>query len=123
MKKLFLLLLLLIASVATGTNTWVTMADITGSAAAVQISTDCPATTPSCSATTQIDYIQIIADKSNSAVVRFGDSTVSSTVGLPIAAGGGYTTLFHLGSPYTLGNFYVYIASMDVVHVAYVYAH
>lgn len=123
MKRFLLSIGLLIASIATGANTLVTLTDITGSGAAVQLSTACPSTTPSCSSTALIDWIQIIAPSGNSAVVRFGDSTVSSSNGLPIAAGGGYTTLYHLGSPYTLGQFYVYIANGDKVSAAYSYAH
>lgn len=84
-------------------------AEVTGTGAAVALTTN---TQTLCS------YIQIIAPAANSAVVRFGDSTVSATVGLPIAAGGGYNTPVIPGSKYAMSAQYVYVANNDKVDFA-----
>ncbi len=91
----------------------VTIPDKTGDAAAHQIQTS-----GTCKA------LQIIAQVGNAAVVRIGDSTVSASAGLPIAAGGGLflpPITFSNGSSfvsYKLSAMYYYAGSGDVVSIA-----
>lgn len=106
MKRFVLLLALLLPCAANVHN----LATITGTGATVQISTDI---------TTRATWIQVIAPSSNSAVVYFGDSTVTATRGLPIAAGGGYNTPPCSSCVYTLAAHYAYIANGDKINVAF----
>ena len=87
-----------------------TLATITGTGAAVQISTD---------TTTQVAWIQVIAPSGNAATVQFGDSTVSATRGFAIAAGGGYNTPVCSTCNYTLAAHYVYIANGDKAYIGF----
>lgn len=88
-------------------------ADVTGAAAAVQAS-----------ASGTARWIQVIAPSGNSAVIRCGGSTVSATVGAPVAAGGGF---FFPAMPvderqavnqhyYNLASIYCYVGSGDKVN-------
>lgn len=85
------------------------LAEITGTGAAVQVSTS-PA---------RAKWIQIIADKGNSAEVWFGDSTVAIGVGLKIPAGGGYNTPTCDQCIYTPAAHWIYIANGDKVTLAW----
>ena len=107
MKRLTLMLILALAPSAANIHT---IATISGSGAKVQISTD---------SQTRAKWIQVIADSGNSAKVFFGDSTVSATTGLPIAAGAGYNTPACQSCVYTLSATYVYVGSGDKVYVAF----
>jgi hypothetical protein len=78
-----------------------TLADISGSSAAVALA----------SSSTRVSWIQCIAPSGNMNVARFGDSTVSSSRGFPIAAGGGYNT--PVGPAYDLAATYVYVVTGD----------
>jgi len=80
--------------------------DITGTGATVQIASSGSAR-----------WVQIIADSTNSAVVRTDqDSSVSATVGLKIPAGGGFLYPPQ-GQNYRLAGIYVYIANGDKISV------
>lgn len=80
--------------------------DITGTGATVQIAT-----------TGSARWVTIVADSSNSGVVRTDqDSAVSSTVGLKLVAGSGFTYPPQ-GQNYRLAGIYVYIANGDKVSV------
>src|SRR6266702_1977275 len=106
MKRIFFAVLLLLLPVNAGIHT---IATITGANAAVAISTD---------STARASWVQVIAGSSNSGSVMFGDSTVSSTQGLPIAAGGGYNTPACNTCVYTLNAVYVYVWTGDKAYVA-----
>jgi hypothetical protein len=95
-------LLCLLAGFATALGT---RTEITGTAAAVQIASSGVAR-----------WVQFVADPGNAAAVRVGDSTVTSTSGARVAAGGGLL-LPYQGANYTLASIYVYIASGDKVSV------
>jgi len=66
-------------------------------------------------------WVQLIAPSTNSAVVRFGDSSVSATRGFPIAAGGGYNTpVVSQGSPrYDLTKLFYYCTTGDKVDIGW----
>lgn len=91
-------------------------ADVSGSSTAVQIATSGTAR-----------WIQVIAPAANSNVVRCGDSTVTATRGLPIAAGGGF--MFPTIPPdtrqavnqhyYSLSTVYCFISSGDKASFAW----
>jgi hypothetical protein len=78
--------------------------EITGAGAAVQIAT-----------TGNAHWVLIVADPGNTAAVRVGDATVSSTSGARVAPGGGLFLPF--GPGYHLANIYVYVAASDKVSV------
>lgn len=91
-------------------------ADVTGTAAAVQVS-----------ASGTARWLQVIAPSGNSAVIRCGGSTVSATIGAPVAAGGG---LFYPAMPvdtrqavnqhyYDLSKIYCYVGSGDKVNFSW----
>jgi hypothetical protein len=77
---------------------------ISGASSTVQLSTN---------TTARAKFIQIIAPAANSGIVYFGDSTTSSSKGLPIAAGGGYNTPTCDSCLYTLAAHYAYVATGD----------
>lgn len=106
MKRLLLLLALLFPC----SGNIHTIATITGTGETVALST---------STTTRAKWIQIITPSTNSAAVYFGDSTVTATTGLPIAAGAGYNTPACESCTYTLSATYVYIANGDKAYVAF----
>ena len=108
--KLLLAVLTLLVLVSAAKPNLHSIAEITGSGATVAISTD---------GSTRASWIQIIAPSGNSAVVRFGDSTVTSSIGLPVAPGGGYNTPACSACIYTLSQHYVYVANGDKVDVAW----
>ena len=93
-----------------------TVADITGSGAAVQIATSGAA-----------QWVQITAPSGNGAVVRFGDSNVSISRGAIVAAGGGqFLPPIPVGPSagaatglYQLSTIYCYIANGDKVTVTW----
>jgi hypothetical protein len=87
------------------------VAPITGTGATVQISTS----------QARANWIQVIAASGNSAAVMFGDSTTTSTTGLPVAAGGGYSTPTCGQCFYVPASHYVYIANNDKAYIAYGY--
>src|SRR5689334_3478682 len=101
MKRLAFLILLALVPGAANIHT---VATFTGTAAKVCISTD---------TTTRAKWIQVVTPAANSAVVRFGDSTVSATTGLPIAAGAGYNTPACESCIYQLAATCMYIANGD----------
>jgi hypothetical protein len=91
-------------------------ADITGTAAAVQASSSGTAR-----------WVQVIALTGNSAVIRCGGSTVSATVGTPVAAGGGlFYPVMAVDSRqavnqhyYNLAGIYCYVGSGDKVNFSW----
>ena len=86
-----------------------TIPDITGTGAAV----------PLTASHVYASSIEITCASTNSAVVRFGDSNVSTSRGVRCAAGG--TQMLSTQGPYfDLSTVYLYIASNDVVSVTYV---
>lgn len=87
-----------------------TVATISGSSSAVAIVPGSVA---------RASWIQCVAPSTNASTVQFGDSTVSATVGLPIAAGGGYNTPSCPNCIYNPGATYVYVASGDNVYCAW----
>jgi hypothetical protein len=99
-KRLFLALLLSALLLAVGTRT-----DITGTNAAVQVATSGTAR-----------WVQFVAAAANTAPVRVGPSTVTSTSGASVAPGGGLM-LPYKGDNYQLPNLYVYVATGDTVSV------
>lgn len=101
-----ILLLVLCVLAQPGINT---LADISGSSSPVALGTS----------SQNALWIQCIAPSTNTNAVRFGDSTVSSTRGLPIAPGGGYNTPAMQGRGYSLANTYVYVATGDKLSCAY----
>ncbi len=106
MKRLLVLLIFLLPCQAN----LHTIATITGAGATVQISTDIQ---------TRAKWVQVIADSTNGAKIYFGDSTVTATRGLPIAAGGGYNTPTCDTCIYTLSTLYAYIGSGDKLYVSF----
>ena len=92
-------------------NAMTTVADITGSGAKVQLATSGTAR-----------WIQLTTLAANSAVVRVGDSNVSASQGMAIAAGSGQflppLPISSSGDPaaalYQLSTIYLYIGNSDV---------
>jgi hypothetical protein len=86
-----------------------TSADLTGNAGTQQVSA---------SATT-CRFVQFVALSTNTAVIRAGDSNVSSTRGVPLAAGGAWNTpaSSNVNFVYALNSFYFYAASGDKLSV------
>ena len=113
---LLLLLLLPVIGAAQANKTIVaptTLADITGTGAAVQVQSSGTAR-----------WVLFVAPTTNSAVVRVGDSSVSTTRGAPMAAGGSVfyppitTQVGDQKQPlYNLSAIYVYIANGDKVSI------
>lgn len=87
-----------------------TLATISGTGAAVQISTDTQ---------TRATWIQVYAPVTNVSNVMFGDSQTSATRGLPVTPGNGYNTPTCSTCVYTLGATYVYVASGDKAYIAF----
>lgn len=90
-----------------------TMADITGTGAAVRIQTSGTAR-----------WVEIVAQAGNAANVRFGDSAVTAARGIPIVPGAGQFLPFipprtgmNASNLYDLSSIYVYVASGDKVSV------
>ena len=106
--KRILVLLALVAFCATGEIH--TVATITGSGAKVALSTNTK---------TKAAWIQIIADAGNTDPVYFGDSTVASGTGLPIAKGAGYNTPPCGTCVFSLAATYIYISNNDKAYVAF----
>jgi hypothetical protein len=79
-----------------------TYPDITGAASTTQLS-----------ATLGCSSVQILAPSANSASVRWGDSSTSSTRGGVIAAGGGQYLPPAGSNYYPLSSLYVYVATGD----------
>lgn len=67
----------------------------------------------------QAKWIQVIAPSGNSSTVRFGDSTTSATVGLPIVAGAGYNTPPCDSCVYPLSGTFIYVATGDTASVSW----
>jgi len=88
-------------------------ARVTGSGAAVQLA-----------ASGTARWVQITALAGNSATVQVGGSNVSTTIGVPVAAGGGMffppmpfdSRLATNQSYYSLSNIWVYVANGDKVN-------
>lgn len=113
-KKLFASLVLAVMGFAqSGTMEVGTLADITGDAAAHQLSS------------TAIDakWVIIIALTANGAAVRIGDANTSVSRGAAVAAGGGLTlpllTPMQPRNAYDLSKIYYYAASGDKISVLY----
>ena len=107
--KLALLLLILAAFADSSVNT---LATINGTGAAVALSSN-----PNIRA----NWIQVVTDSKtlNTSNVMFGDYTVTSTRGLPIGPGYGYTTPPCASCVYPLSTSYVYVAVGDVAYVTW----
>lgn len=66
-------------------------------------------------------WVLFVAPSGNSGVVRVGDSNVSATRGIPIAAGTGFMLPFSQGLiGYDLSKLYWYAASPDKVNIIWV---
>lgn len=87
-------------------STYVTVPDILGTAATVQLS----ATHTYCT------QVQITALAGNASVVRYGGASTGIAQGSIIAPGGGQTEVWDKPKPLDLAKIYVYIATGD--HVA-----
>lgn len=112
MKQIAYVLLFLLASLQVEANVN-TLKDIVGTGATVQISNN---------ASARPMWVQLVTKSGvggNTADVRFGDSTTSATVGLPIPPGGGYNTPVCSACSYTLSGMYVYVAVGDKVSIAW----
>lgn len=115
MKRLIACLLLTVAMCfpQSGVSEIGSLADITGDAAAHQLSS------------TAIDakWVIIIALSANGAVVRVGDTNTSASRGAAVAAGGGLTlpllTPMQPRNAYDLSKIYYYAASGDKISVIY----
>lgn len=88
-----------------GNGTFSTIADITGTGAAVAVAGSGSAR-----------WCQLQAPSTNTADVRWGDSNVSSSRGAGIAAGGGQMTPYQ-AQLYNLSSLYVFVASGDKVRI------
>jgi hypothetical protein len=111
MKRLLLLVAgLALTAMVLSPNGVHTLPTITGTGAAVALSTEFQSIGA---------YCQIIADPSNASAVMYGDSTVTATRGLRIAAGGGYNTPTCNTCSCTPGSQYVYVANGDKVYPAF----
>lgn len=87
--------------------------DIVGDNATHQITSSQITTQPA-------EMIQIIV--TGTGTVRLADHTASATVGLPLAAGGGFMLPWRgRGNGYTAGAFYVYVPSGATVSVAAIF--
>ena len=97
----------------------VTIADIAGDGAAHQITS---------AAGTRASWVQFVAPSTNSGIVRIGGSAITTTRGIPIAAGGG---MFYPPLPadardnssdrrYDLTTVYYLIAVGDKLSISYV---
>lgn len=111
---LLIVVLLLLSRIPTqsvqaqvGLGTVTTIADITGTGAAVQVA-----------ASGTARWIQFIAPPTNAASVRCGDVNVSTTRGLPLAAGAGQFFPFQ-AQLYSLSSLYCYIGSGDKLSIAW----
>lgn len=65
-------------------------------------------------------WVQIVASTSNAAAVRIGDSNISSSRGIPVAAGAGYllpASNYALGNYYNLASIYYLAQSGDKISV------
>lgn len=116
MKRLFLLLLLLCnpAIPQVSTPSIRTIADITGDAAAHQLSTTA----------ISARWVLIVTLAANSAVVRVGDVSTSTSRGAAVAAGGGLFFPPIAGTRqqpvlYDLSTIYYYAGSGDKITVVY----
>ncbi len=107
--RLFATLLLVCACLPLLGVTIHPLPDINGSGATVQVSTSIA----------RVYWLQVIPDSNNMNPVLFGDSTTSSSIGLPLAAGSGYLTPIISGQTYPLNQFYVYVSMGDKVHFSY----
>ena len=105
-----------VSAQGTGLVTVSTRAEVTGAAAAVAINSSGNAR-----------WIQVIALTGNSAAIRCGDSNVSASRGLPIAAGGGFmfpplppdSRESTMQTRYNLANVYCYIGTGDKADFAW----
>ena len=110
--KRILVVLFLLCSLALGqtvTATIISAADITGNGASHVLQ-----------ASVSARWVQIINVTGNSAVVRIGDSSVSSTRGAAIAVGGGLMlppipSTSSTAMYYNLGTIYYYAANGDKI--------
>ena len=68
----------------------------------------------------QAKWFSVVAAHGNASTSRFGDSTTSSTVGIPLAADAGHFEPVLFFDSYTLSNWYVYVATGDTVTVLWV---
>lgn len=64
-------------------------------------------------------WFSVIAEHGNTATSRFGDSTTSSTVGVPLRADASHFEPYELYDYYTLSNWYVYVATGDTLTILY----
>jgi hypothetical protein len=64
-------------------------------------------------------WVQMVAPAGNSAVVRWGDNTTSTSLGTTIAAGGGQFLPPGQNVGYSLNLIYVYCTSGDTLNVVW----
>lgn len=99
-----------------GVATLTTTADVAGDSAAHQVQTSGTAR-----------WVQFICTANNTAIVRVGDSAVSATRGLPIAAGGGLMLppipsapgMKQIDQFYQLSSIYYIVQTGDAVSIAW----
>ena len=111
MKRLFLIALLaLVPFVPSSRASAPNLITISGTGAVVQLSTT----------DQQASSVQFVAPSGNAGTARIGGSTVSSTVGEPLAAGAGQYFPPRWQGGYSLNTWYVYVANGDKVIVLWV---
>lgn len=110
MRKLKIALVALLACASARPNVHTPWVDFIGTGVVVKLSAPL---------VNRCSWIQIIADPANAAPIRFGDSSISSTNGLKIAAGAGYTTPVSFSGAYDPNAHYLYIANGDKAYAAY----
>lgn len=108
-----LLLILLVVALLPATTSIVTIADISGDGAAHAIGTG------------GAQWIQFIAPSGNSSVVRVGDSSITTSRGVPVAAGGGMfmptipPKSDSIDRSYDLSTIYYLVQSGDKLSIVY----
>jgi hypothetical protein len=83
---------------------WISLADISGSGAAVALGTG------------NVRACQLVAPSTNVSNVRWGDSSISATQGAIIAPGGGQ--YLQTGNFFSLASTFVFIANGDKLSVS-----
>src|SRR5258708_6774484 len=67
-------------------------------------------------------WVQFVAPAANSGTSRVGDTTVTSTIGIPLAPGSGMMfPAFQSGGTYSLGQLKAYVATGDTLSVTWAF--
>ncbi len=71
---------------------------------------------------TSAHWVQFVAPAANSGTSRVGDTTVTSTVGIPLAPGAGMMLpAYQSGGTYSLGQLKAYVATGDTLSVTWAF--